>query len=397
MRGVVGDRRRIRNGLAIVQIALVVVLLAGAGLFLRSYVKVLSVPTGFSSSTVAMNLALSTQYNTPQKEQAFFEELFGRIKLIHGIEAAGLVNYLPLTDSESMTTLWVKGYPNEKNQLVEGRRITSGYLSAMQTPLLEGRGFNGDEAPADAMTAIVNEAFVKKYLAGREAVGSRFRTDTDGPWTTVIGVAEDVRNESLEAAAVPQIYVPFLTAHQESADRSAYVAVRSSLSRDAAVSEIRTAVRSLDPDLAISDVHTMSDSVTAATASRRFQTILLTLFSGIAAFLAVVGVYGLLAYSVRQRTGEIGLRMALGSSKGKVIRLVLREGLGLLGVGLLVGLVGAFAFTRLLAGFLYDVRALDPITFVLVPLLLFIATLAACLVPSWRAAAVDPMDALRHE
>jgi ABC-type antimicrobial peptide transport system permease subunit len=170
-----------------------------------------------------------------------------------------------------------------------------------------------------------------------------------------------------------------------SADRSAYIAVHSSLSSGAVVSEIRAAIRSLDPELAISDIHTMSDSVTEATASRRFQTILLVLFSAIALYLALVGVYGLLAYSVRQRTGEIGLRMALGSSKSGVVRLVLRQGLGLLGIGLVLGLAGAFVFTRLLAGFLYDVPVLDPFTFALVPMLLFAATLAACLVPGYRA------------
>jgi putative ABC transport system permease protein len=405
MRGVVSDRRRIRDGLAIAQIALVVVLLAGAGLFLRSYLNVLSVPTGFSSSTVTVNLALGTQYNTPQKEQAFFRELLSRMNLIHGVEAVGLVNYLPLTNSESFTTLWVEGYPNKKNQLVEGRRITPNYLSAMQTPLLKGQGFHDDAGGPPEV--LINEAFAKQYLAGREAVGSHLRTttnndstgniNTNSPWSTVIGVVEDVRNESLETAPVPQIYIPFFEPGQMSADRSAYVAVHSSLPSGAVVSEIRATVRSLDPDLAISDVHTMSDSVTAATASRRFQTILLVLFSAMALFLAVVGVYGLLAYSVRQRTGEIGLRMALGSSKTSVIRLVLRQGLGLLGIGLLLGLAGAVAFTRLLAGFLYDVPALDPVTFVLVPVLLFLATLVACLVPSWRAASVDPMTALRHD
>ncbi len=396
VRGVVGDRRRLRNTLVVAQIALVVVLLAGAGLLLRSYVNVLSVPTGFSSSTVTMNVALGTQYSTPQKQQAFFEELLGRIKPIHGVEAAGLVNYLPLTNSESLTTLWVEGYPNEKNQLVEGRRISSGYLSAMQTPLLKGQGF-GNDALAGPPVAIVNEAFVKKYLGGGEAIGRHLRTNTNDPWTTIIGVAEDVRNESLETAAVPQIYTPFLEAIQMAYDRSAYIAVRSSLPQDAVVAEIRAAVRSLDPDLAISDIHTMSDSVTAATASRRFQTILLTLFSAIAMLLALIGVYGLLAYSVKQRTGEIGLRMALGSSKGGVVRLVLREGLGLLGIGLLLGLTGAFAFVRLLAGFLYGVPVFDPATFVFVPLLLFVTTFVACLVPGWRAAAVDPIEALRHQ
>ena len=395
MRGVAGDRRRIRDGLAVAQIALVVVLLTGAGLFLRSYINVLSVPTEFSSSTVTMNLAPGTQYNTPLKEQVFFKELLGRIKLIHGVESVGLVDYLPLTHSESLTTLWVEGYPNKKNQLVEGRRITSNYLSAMQTPLLKGQGFHGEAGGPPEV--LVNEAFAKKYLAGRKALGSHLRSDTNSPWSTVIGVVEDVRNESLETAAVPQIYVPFFDLSQMSADRSAYIAVHSSLPSGAVISGIRAAVRSLDPDLAISDTHTMSDSVTAATAGRRFQTILLVMFSAIALFLALVGVYGLLAYSVSQRTGEIGLRMALGSSKSGIVRLVLRQGLGLLGTGLLLGLAGAFAFTRLLSGFLYDVPVLDPFTFALVPMLLFIATLAACLVPSYRAAAVDPMEALRHE
>ena len=405
MRGIVGDRRRVRNGLAVAQIALVVVLLTGAGLFLRSYINVLSVPTGFSSSTVTANLALGTQYNTPQKEQAFFKELLSRIKLIHGVDAVGLVNYLPLTNSESLTTLWVEGYPNKKNQLVEGRRITPNYLSAMQTPLLKGQGFY--DQVGGPPEVLVNEAFAKNYLAGREAVGSHLRTtnnsDSTGsitrnsPWSTVIGVVEDVRNESLETAAVPQIYIPFFEPGQMSADRSAYVAVHSSLPQDAVVSEIRATVRSLDPDLAISDIHTMSESVTAATASRRFQTILLTLFSAIAMLLAVIGVYGLLAYSVKQRTGEIGLRMALGSSKSRLIGLVLREGLKLLGIGLLLGLAGAFALVRLLAGFLYGVPVFDPVTFVFVPLLLFATTLVACLVPCWKAAVVNPIDALRHQ
>jgi ABC-type antimicrobial peptide transport system permease subunit len=178
---------------------------------------------------------------------------------------------------------------------------------------------------------------------------------------------------------------------------SAYFAVRSLLPQVQVVSEIRAALRSLDPDMAIADIHSMGQLETQATARRRFQTTLLTLFSAIAMFLAVVGVYGLLAYSVRRRTGEIGVRMALGSSRVRVVRLVVREGLELLGLGLLVGMAGAFALTRLLAGFLYDVPALDPLTFSLVPMLLSIATLVACLIPACRAAAVDPMDALRHE
>jgi ABC-type antimicrobial peptide transport system permease subunit len=203
---------------------------------------------------------------------------------------------------------------------------------------------------------------------------------------------------NLEAAASPQIYFSFWQRDTNEAPASgAYIAVRSFLSQDVVVSEIRAAVRSIDANLAVADVHPMSDLVSRATARRRFQTTLLTLFSGIAMLLAVVGVYGLLAYSVSQRLGEIGIRMALGSSKTRVASLVLLQGLKLLGMGLLLGLTAATACTRLLASFLFGVPAIDPLTFSLVPVLLFVATLAACIIPSLRAAAVDPMNALRHE
>ena len=176
-----------------------------------------------------------------------------------------------------------------------------------------------------------------------------------------------------------------------------FIATRAVLPEDAIVSEIRAALRSLDPNIALADVRSMGDRVSQASARRRFQTTLLIVFSAMATFLAVVGLYGLLAYSVKQRTGEIGLRMALGSSRTGVVRLILQEGIGLVGMGLLVGLAAAVAFARLLASFLFGVSPIDPVTFLLVPALLFIATLAACLIPSYRAAALDPLNALRHE
>jgi ABC-type antimicrobial peptide transport system permease subunit len=239
---------------------------------------------------------------------------------------------------------------------------------------------------------------VKKYLGTGDPMLQRIRGNAGDPWSTVVGVVGDVRNMSLETAAAPQIYIPFWQGDPDQTPiNGGYIAVRSSLPQDAMASELRAALRSVDPDLAIADVHTMRDMETRAYARRRFQTMLLTIFSAMAMFLAVVGVYGLLAYSVRQRTGEIGIRMALGSSRSRVVRLVLREGFGLLATGLLIGLAASLACTRLLAGFVYDVPLMDPITFSLVPILLLLATSVACLVPSWRAAAVDPIDALRHE
>jgi putative ABC transport system permease protein len=396
-RGLVADRRRTRRMLVIAQVALVVVLLVGAGLFLRSYLHVLSVETGFSPSTVAVNIAITPAYNTLTKRQVFYTTLLEKIEAQHGIDFAGLVNFLPLTDSESLSSILVDGYPNQDHQFVEERAITSGYLTAMQTPLLEGRNFTAEEdLPGPHAVVIVNRAFAKKFFAGKDPIGQHLRSSTDRPWSTVVGVAQDIRNESLETAAVPQIYDPFLGSGNPPLNGT-FVAVRSSLPQAETVATIRTAVRAIDPGLAISDIHVMSDLASHAIAPRRFQTTLLTLFSGVALFLAVVGVYGLLAYSVRQRTGEIGLRMALGSTRIGIACLILREGLSLLITGLCLGMVGAIAFARLLRSFLYEVPAFDPLTFALVPALLLIATLGASLIPSGRAAATDPMVALRHE
>jgi predicted permease len=402
MRGVMGGRGRLRGGLVVAQVALVVMLLTGAGLLLRSYEKVLSVPTGFSSSTVTVSIQLGPQlfdlnprYNNAAKQRAFFQQLLDRIDRIRAVQAAGVVDHLPLSRSESLTIVEVEGNADTRNQLIERRRMTPDYLSAMQIPILQGKGFKEDDGPAPV--ALVNQAFVKKFLGTGDPMLHRFRQGS-GSWMTIVGVVGDVRNMSLEVAAVPQFYVPFWQgAPDETPINGSYIAVRSSLPQEAMASELRAALRSVDPNLAIADIRTMGDMETKAYAPRRFQTMLLTIFSAVAMFLAVVGVYGLLAYSVRQRTGEIGIRMALGSSRGRVVRLVLREGFGLLATGLLIGLAASLACVRLLAGFVYDVPLIDPITFSLVPILLLLATSVACLVPSWRAAAVDPIDALRHE
>ena len=222
----------------------------------------------------------------------------------------------------------------------------------MQIPLIKGRNFTEHDGPSQPSVAIINEAFAKRYFTNGSAIGRRFRSSPRLPWTTIIGVTGDVRNMSLEAAAPAQIYTSFWQADRDEVPvNSAYITVRSSLPQDAVVSEIRAAVRGLDTNLAIADIHAMGDLVTQATARRRFQTTLLTVFSGMALFLAVVGVYGLLAYSVKQRSAEIGIRMALGSSKILVVRLILREGLQLVAIGLLSGLAVALACARLLGGF----------------------------------------------
>ncbi|MDE1176740.1 MAG: ABC transporter permease [Edaphobacter sp.] len=396
-RGLVADRRGLRKTLVTAQVALVVVLLTGAGLFVRSYLNVLSVDTGFSPATIGMNVSLTPAYDTAEKNDAFYADLLERVQARHGVYAAGLVNFLPLTNSESMNTLEVEGYANRKSQLVETRSITPNYLTAMQTPILRGRNFTPEEkSQSTSHVVMVNEVFAKRFLAGGDPIGRHLRYESNRPWSTVVGVVADTRNMNTEVAAAPQVYDAFFQTGNPPL-RGAFLVVRSTMAKDVAIADLLATVRSMDPAVVVSDVHVMSELTEHANAPRRFQTTLLTVFSSTALFLAVVGVYGLLAYSVRQRTGEIGLRMALGSSRSGIMRLVLREGLSLLVAGLCLGIAGAVFFSRMLRGFLYGVPALDPVTFVAVPALLALATLAACLVPSMRAAATDPMVALRHE
>ena len=305
------------------------------------------------------------------------------------MQAAGAVDCLPLSNTEGITSFELEGYQNEKNQIVELRRVTSDYLATMQIPLLDGRAFSQRDDQGQSAVAIVNQAFAKKYFGSASPIQRRVRGASEAQWLRVVGVKGDIWNTYIEATPPAQIYTRLWQADTDEAPTvmSAYLAVRSSSPKDSVVAGTRGAVRNLDPNLAMSQ----------AVARRRFQTTLLTLFSGIATFLAVVGVYGLFAYSVRQRTAEIGIRMALGSSRIRMARLILQEGLGLICAGSLIGLAAAPFCTRLLAGFLYSVPRIDPLRFSLVPALLVFAAQAAGLIPSLKASRIDPMNALRHE
>jgi predicted permease len=408
MRGVVGDRGRTRRTLAIAQVALVVVLLTAAGLLLRSYAKVLSAPMGFSPSTVTASIMFSSQiaeipqnplFSTAARRGLFLEDALSRFRRIPGVQAAGAVDVIPLSHWEVITPFEAAGYPNERGQTVELRRVTPEYFSAMQIPLVQGRGFTDDDGPGHPRAVVVNEALARKYFGTVDAVGHQVRQSAQDEWVTVTGVVGDVRTMSRETAAAPQMYLSFWQGDLDDVPpvNGADFVVRSVLPADAVIRQMRAAMRNLDPNLALADVRTMNDLESVAAARRRFQATLLAVFSAVAMVLAVIGVYGLIAFSVRRRTGEIGLRMALGATRSGVVKLVLREGLTLLAAGLGIGLVAAAGLSRWLTEFLYQVPAIDPVTYTLVPLLLLAATIVACLVPSARAAGIDPMDALRHE
>ncbi len=388
-RSVAGAHTRLQSGLIVVESALVVVLLASAGLFLRSYINVESVNTGFSQSTVTLNIELP-RYNHPQAV-AFFRNLFARLQALPGVETVGAVNNLPLSNSEDLRMFAVDGYPNQKTQLAEAFWVTPNYFRAMCIPLIAGRLFTADEKPG-AQTIIINQSFARKYFAGRNPIGGRVsRQDDYTQWATVAGVIGDVRHTSLEEPAKPQIY------HAEMEFGGGYIAVRSSLPGKPLAATIRTILHSLDPNLAAGDIQTMGDLASEASAQRRFQTSLLTVFAAIALFLALVGLYGLMAYSVSCRTREVGIRMALGAQRTDVLLLVLKKAVQLLGLGLVSGLAASWFATRAIQAFLFGVSRHDPMTILSVCALLAVFGLLAAMIPARRAASIDPVQALRTE
>jgi putative ABC transport system permease protein len=391
-RSVAGAHTRVQSTLIVVESALVVVLLASAGLLIRSYINVESVDTGFSPSTVTFDLGLDTRYSQPQERISFFRNLFARLQVLPGVQMVGGINYLPLSNSESLGLFQVDGYRNDKDQMAEGRSITPQYFSAMNIPLVAGRFFSEEDYSGHAHTIIINQSFSKRYFANRNPIGGRVHgEDNHAPWSTVVGVIGDVRHSSLEEPAAPQIYDP------DTGFQGGYIAVRSTLPPKALAAEIRSTLHAIDPNLAAGDIQTMGELESVASAQRRFQTSLLTVFAGIALFLALVGLYGLMAYSVSRRTREVGIRMALGAQRTDVVLLVLKKAALLLALGLVSGLVASWFATRAMQAFLFGVGRHDPTTILSVCALLAVSGLIAAIIPARRAASIDPMQALRTE
>jgi predicted permease len=391
-RSVEGTHGRAQSALIVIESALVIVLLAGAGLLLRSYMNVESVDTGFSQSTVTANLQVTALYSEQQRRAEFYRNFFAKLSALPGVKAVGGINVLPLSNSETVNLFQVEGYANANDQLVEVRWVTPQYFSAMAIPLLAGRSFSDEDTSRTGDLAIINQAFAKKYFSNRNPIGGSVNTaNHQVHWSTIVGVIGDVRHSSLEETPAPQIY------HPTSEVQDGYIAVRSLLPPKAIAAQIRSTLLSIDPNLAVADIQTMSELESAASARRRFQTSLLTVFAGIALFLALVGLYGLMAYSVSRRTREVGIRMALGAQRSDVVMLVLRKAALLLALGLLSGLVASWFATRAIQAFLFGVGRHDPITILSVCALLAISGLIAAIIPARRAASMDPMQALRTE
>jgi predicted permease len=396
--GARGSRNRLRSALVMGEVAIVVVLLAGAGLLVRSFIKLQQVPVGFSSTTLSMKIDLPESYGKPEQRHAFYQTLLSQVGALPGTVATGAVENLPLSDSKGAALFQVEDYPSQEGQTMDGASVTPGYFAALDIPLIEGRFFTEEDVSGHRKAVIVNQTFARKNFPGRNAVGkwvAGFNPDvSEQPAKdalTIVGVVADVRDWSVEAPPQPQLCFPF------SGSDDAYIVIRSVLPRKYAVQSATAILHRLDASLAFSKVHTMRELVSEATARHRFQTVLLAIFAGMALALALVGFYGLLAYSVMQRSSEMGIRIALGATRMHVAGLILRQALQLVVAGLLIGLASALALSRLLASSLFEVHSWDPATFALVPALFLTTALVACLIPARRAAKADPMAILRSE
>jgi putative ABC transport system permease protein len=388
---------RARNALIVVEVAIALVLLVGAGLLIKSFRRLQEVEPGFDPRnllTMRLFLPLS-KYAEPQQRQAFFEQALNRIGSLPGVQAVGTSTSIPtLGGGDTYFTIEGKPFPDPNRKVTAlNPMVSHDFLRAMKIPLIKGRHFTEPETKEEkAKTVIINEAFARAYFADDEPLGKRLIIDMGEPWTCeIVGLARDTTQFALDVGAYPLMYLPSIRSGV------AAVVIRSSGDPLALTASVREAVREVDRDLPIANIRSMDQIMSSMSGDARFRTLLLGVFAAVALLLAAIGIYGVIAYSVAQRAREIGIRIAIGAQNRDVLRLVVGQGmkLALLGVG--IGIAGALAFMRVLSGMLFNVSATDPLTFVSVSTLLALVALLACYVPARRAMNVDPMVALRCE
>ena len=395
--------RRMRSTVAVVEIAVALVLLIGAGLLVRTFLAMNRIDLGFEPRHVlALRVDLpAARYADDARIVTFFSTLADRLRSLPGVEDVGLGSSILLPALPNSAALAVEGQPppapGAPNIPVPYDAVTSGYFTTLRIPLKQGRFFTNADAAGAPPVAIVNESLVRRFFPKGDALGRRVTfgdpSRPDVRWQTIVGVVADTRRGGLERAPWAEVYFP----QAQAADPSVYALLRTAGDPLTIARAAQGEVWAIDRDQPVASIRTVDAILAQSQANRRFTTLLLALFSVVALTLAAIGIYGVIAYSTAQRTQEIGIRMALGASRGHVLRMVLAEGLAIGGTGLVLGLAGAFALTRFMSGLLFGVGAYDPVTFVALPLGLLLVAAAATLIPAARAIRVNPSIALRGE
>jgi putative ABC transport system permease protein len=391
--------RRLRSLLLITEFSLAVLLLAGAGLLLRSFSKLQAVDPGFDPAGVLLAQLTPARNGTADQWRVFYQQLSERIAALPSVEAAGLTSEIFIGGNpDGLITIEGASPEAAATARIPFRRdvISEGLFETLRVPLRKGRFFNAQDHQAAVPVTVINETMARQFWPGEEALGKRFKlgpAQSTNPWLTVVGVVGDMRRQSLERQPIAQIFRPYL----QSSERRLILLIRTTGEPTQLASLVRNEIRALDKTVLVNGVATLESQLDQRVAERRFQTWLLALFSALALLLAAIGIYGLIHQSVALRTREIGIRLALGAQSRDVLRLIVRQGMSLAFCGVGIGLLAAFGLTRVLTGLLYGVTATDPTTFIAAPVLLLLVALLACYLPARRATKVDPMVALRHE
>ena len=394
-------RTRSRTALIVAEVALTMVLMIGAGLLLRSYRALADTELGFRPDhalTARIELP-AARYEARDRRGAYFQELFDRIGALPGVEVVGSANGIPFSGWNVMAYMSVEGKPPrpQGEELdVHYQRVTPGYFDAIETTIVRGRGFTEADRDSVSQVGIINEAFARLEFRGEDPVGRRIKIgdlNSDDPWITIIGVVQDFRHYNLPRPMGPAVYFPYFSRP----GLAQTLVLRTSGDPLALVAPLQAAVHAIDPDVPVYNIQTLEQAASRSLWLQRAPTQVVSMFAVLAMILAAVGLYGVIAYSVTQRTRELGVRMTLGATTTQVIGLVLKQAFRLSAVGIALGLAGAVVLTRFLQPLLYQVGVTDLATFAGVPLLLVLVTFVAAWVPARRAGRVDPVEAVRAE